>query len=59
MVDKVLSKIDTDKENDDAIADSIGNIRTEGERMAQVNKESAKGFKGVTMLGPQPLRKNE
>jgi|TARA_B110001450_G_scaffold165681_1_gene154445 hypothetical protein len=60
MVNKALSNIDTDRENDDAIANSLNFVRTDDERMAQVKKESTNGWKGNSMLGPQPpVKKND
>ena len=38
MVDKQLSKIDGDRENDDAIANSLEFIRTDQERTSEVFK---------------------
>ena len=40
MVDKQITKIDTDRENDEAIAKSLEFIRTDKENMDQVVKES-------------------
>jgi hypothetical protein len=42
IVDKTLSKIDTDRENDQAIANSISFIRTDQEKASAVLSDAKK-----------------
>jgi len=42
IVDKTLSKIDTDRENDQDIANSLSNIRTDQEKASAVFSDAKK-----------------